>query len=163
MTTSLRTRFIGILFIMTAIISSAKANEEAARPKQFNLNIFVHTAFNMDKQGTQAVDKLLKSYISRGSQSVCVCEIMDLSNNNYQVNNVAIFAEKTANGNLGNEYKTAERLLSKERKQMKSMFFNKVKTNTKMAVTSNCLSLYLKLKGQNPELKLYDVLNADIR
>lgn len=163
MATSLLTRFLGIFFIISAMVSSAKANEEAARPKQFNLNLFVYTAFNMDKQDARAVDQLLESYISRGSRSVCVCEIMELSNNNNQVNNVALFAEKTANGSLSNEYKTAERVLSKERRLMKSMFFDRVKTNTRMAVNSNCLSLFLKLKNQTPGLKLYDVINADVK
>ncbi|MCO5235155.1 MAG: hypothetical protein M9933_02715 [Chitinophagaceae bacterium] len=163
MTTLLRTRIFSILFMMTVIVASTHANEDAARPKQFNLNLFVKTAFNIHNNNSQTVAHLLKNYISRSSRSVCVCEIMELGNNNDRLENVAIFAEKTANGNLGQEYKAAERALLRERKQLRALFFDKVKTNTKMAVTNNCLGLYLELKSKSPNLKLYDVLNADVK
>lgn len=163
MTTSLRTRFLMMLFILAGAMPSAYANEDAARPGLFNLNLFVKATIDMAKTGTAASQQLLDNIRNSNTNSVCVCEIVELKNNNAQFSDVAIFAEKTNNGNLGREYKMAEQKISKEKKQMRSMFFEKVKTQTKIAATSNCVGLYLQLKGRYPGLKLYDILNGDIR
>ena len=162
MTTSVRTRFLMMLFILAGAISSAHANEDAARPGLFNLNLFVQATVDMAKPGSAAARQLLDNTRNSNTNSVCVCEIVELQNNNAQFSDVAIFAEKTNNGDLGREYKIAEQKISKEKKQMKAMFFEKVKTQTKIAATSNCFSLYLQLKGRYPELKLYDILNGNI-
>lgn len=163
MTTSLRTRFLMMLLILAGAMPSAHANEDAARPGLFNLNLFVQATIDMAKPGTAAAQQLLDNIRNTNTNSVCVCEIVELQNNNARFSDVAIFAEKTHNGNLGREYKIAEQKILKEKKQMKSMFFEKVKTQTKIAATSNCLGLYLQLKGRYPELKLYDILNGNIK
>lgn len=163
MTTSVRTRFLTMLFILAGAMPSTYANEDAASPGLFNLNLFVQATIDMAQPGKAAARQLVDNIRNSNTNSVCVCEIVELQNNNARFADVAIFAEKTNNGNLGGGYKMAEQKISKEKKHMKSMFFEKVKTQTKIAATSNCFSLYLQLKGRYPELKLYDILNGDIR
>jgi hypothetical protein len=140
---------------------SAKANDESVQPEQFNLNAFVKASVSILDGNAARVEAFLNKLKNKESTSICVCEILELQNNNSKYTNVAIFAEKTNKGNIGNGYKVAERTIAKEKKQMRSIYFDAVKINTKVAVASNCLSLYMKLKAEAPGLKLYDILDAD--
>jgi hypothetical protein len=156
-----RTRFGSLCIILTITAFSAKANGDAVQPEQFNLNAFVKASVNLLGENDAKIESFLNKLKKKKLTSICVCEILELQNNNSKFTNVAIFAEKTNKGNIGNGYKTAERMIAKEKKQMKAIYFDAIKINTKMAVASNCLSLYMKLKVQAPALKLYDILDAD--
>lgn len=161
MANSFRTRFgsLCILFTMTAFC--AEANGGAVQPENFNLTAFVKASVNVLGENDAKIEAFLDKLKKKGSTSICVCEILELQNNNSRFTNVAIFAEKTNKGNIGSGYKAAERIIAREKKQMRSIYFDAVKINTRMAVASNCLSLYMKLKAQAPALKLYDILDAD--
>ncbi|HRN55915.1 MAG TPA: hypothetical protein PLL71_05655 [Agriterribacter sp.] len=157
-----RTRLYCLCFVLaTAAALPAKANDGTVRPGQFNLDAFIKASVHLLNENSIKLQAFMKNVRSKPANTVCVCEILELRNNNMQVSNVAVFAEKTNNGNMGNEYKMAERMISRERKQMKQVYFDAVKTNARLAVATNCLSLYIKLKETTPELKLYDILDAD--
>ena len=156
-----RTRFYCLCIIMAVATLPAKANDGTVRPGQFNLSVFIKASVQVFNGNTAKVEAFLKNLRSKTANTVCVCEIMELRNNNMHISNVAVFAEKTHKGNMGNEYKMAERMISRERKQMKQVYFDAVKTNARLAVATNCLSLYMKLKEATPELKLYDILGVD--
>ncbi|HTN06399.1 hypothetical protein [Agriterribacter sp.] len=157
------TRFYCLCIMMAVATLPAKANDGTVRPGQFNLSVFIKASVQVFNGNTAKVEAFLKNLRNKAAGTVCVCEIMELRNNNMQISNVAVFAEKTNKGNIGNEYKMAERIINRERKQMKLVHFDAVKTNTRIAVTTNCLSLYMKLKEATPELKLYDILDADAK
>lgn len=164
MKTILRTRF-SVLLIAVLLTSglSATAGDEAVRPSQFNLKAFVRASLNFVGGSSYKADALVEKLQSKPTDRVCVCEIMELQNNNAEYSNVALLSEKINNGDMGHDYKIAERQLTKEKKQMKAMFFDNIRVNTKIAVATDCLSLYIKMRQESLGLKLYDILDADAR
>ncbi|MBX3257740.1 MAG: hypothetical protein KF862_26665 [Chitinophagaceae bacterium] len=163
MKTSLRTRFCSLFIVFSLVALAAKADGGAVRPAQFNLNAFVKASVNFMGGKSSKADAMLENLKSKRADRICVCEIMELQNNNAEFTDVAVFAEKINNGDMGKGYKTAEREIIKEKKQMKARFFDEVKVNTKIAVATDCLSLYMKLRQDTHGLKIYDILDADAR
>lgn len=161
---SLRTRFcsLSIIFFLLSTLS-VKAGDEAVRPRQFDLAKFVKASVNFFGGNAGKADVLLEKLKNKQTDRVCVCEIMDLQNSNAEFSNVAVLAEKTNNGDMGKDYKLAERQITQEKKQMKAQLFDKVKVSTRIAVATDCLSLYVKLRQETTGLKLYDILDADAR
>src|SRR5690606_36167040 len=98
----LRTRF-STLFIAILLTSSlsATAGDEAVRPSQFNLKAFVRASLNFIGGNSYKADALVEKLQSKPTDRVCVCEIMELQNNNATYSNVALLSEKTNNGDMG--------------------------------------------------------------
>ena len=94
---------------------------------------------------------------------VCACQILNLKSNNEQLENVALFSEKINNGDLSADFTVAIEILEKEKKQMKSQFFNKVTVVNKLVVPTDCQSLFKQLKVTNDNLKMYELLDADAK
>ncbi|MBX2921301.1 MAG: hypothetical protein KF746_03840 [Chitinophagaceae bacterium] len=163
MKTSLRTRFCSLLIVFSVIALAAKADGGAVHPAQFNLNAFVKASVNFLEGTSSKADAMLENLKAKRADRICVCEIVELQNNNAAFTDVAVFAEKLNNGDMGKGYKIAEREIAKEKKQMKAMFFDEVKVSTKIAVATDCLSLYIKLRQDSNGLKIYDILDADAR
>jgi hypothetical protein len=162
MKTSIRTLTLAMVFLC-ATVSSLHANEAAASPVQFNLKSFIKASVEFVNKETMNADMLLQKLMNeKNTAKVCVCEIMELKSNNYQFQNVAVLSEKTNNGDLSADYKTASKLLSKERKHMKNFFFDVIKVTEKFTAATDCVSLYLTLRKGAVDLKLYDILDADI-
>lgn len=160
----LRTRFcsLTIMFFLLSTLA-VKAGDDAVRPHQFDLAKFVRASVNFMGGNAGKAEALLEKLKNRQTDRVCVCEIMELQNTNAQFSNVAVLSEKTNNGDMGKDYKIAERQITQEKKQMKAQFFDQIKVNTRIAVATDCLSLYVKLRQENTGLKLYDILDADVR
>lgn len=93
---------------------------------------------------------------------VCACQIMNVSSNNEQMEYVAVLSEKTNNGELNDSYSIAMSVVEKEKKQMKSRFYSKIKVVGKYTVYSSCQSLLGRLQTTNGDLKVYEILDADI-
>jgi hypothetical protein len=164
MKTSIRTLILSLVFVCAGI-TGLKANDSKASPVSFQLNLKAYIKASIDFVNKEAMnaDKLLEQMkTEKSSAKVCVCEIMELKSNNYQFDNVAVLSEKTNNGDMTADYKTASQLLSKEKKQMKTMFFDAIKVTQKFTAATDCVSLYLAIRSQSADLKLYDILNADI-
>ncbi|MFT3945511.1 MAG: hypothetical protein QM763_00940 [Agriterribacter sp.] len=160
----LRTRFyaLSIIFFLLSTLT-VKAGDDVVRPHQFDLAKLVRASVNFLGGNAGKAEILLEKLKNRQTDRICVCEIMELQNANAQYANVAVLAEKTNNGDMGKEYKLAERQITREKKQMKAQFFDDIKVNTRIAVATDCLSLYVKLKQESTGLKLYDILDADVR
>lgn len=161
MTSKFRTRFFGLCISLAFTTFTAMADNGSVRPENLNLKAYIKTSAQVLNNSVSTVKTFETNILSKKTNTVCVCEIMELRNNNVQISKVAVFAEKTNNGELGNDYKIAERVIRKERKQMKDVYFDEIKTDNKMAVPTSCMNLYLKLKKGTPELKLYDILNVN--
>ena len=94
---------------------------------------------------------------------ICSCQILSMESSNYQHHNVAVFAEKTNHGNYSAEYKVAKNAIEKEKKNLKRLFYDKVKVVNNISQTTDCKSLYIKLKGVDQSLMMYDILDADVK
>lgn len=160
----LRTRFcsLSVIFFLLSTLS-VKAGDDAVYPHQFDLAKLVRASVNFIGGNAGKTEALLEKLKNRQTDRICVCEIMELQNTNAQYSNVAVLSEKTNNGDMGSDYKLAERQITKEKKQMKALFFDNIKVNTRIAVATDCLSLYVKLRQETAGLRLYDILDADAR
>jgi hypothetical protein len=160
MKTTIRTLVsIACLFIITG---SANAEDKAASPVQFSLKAFIKSSVTFAGKGMNADRLLEKARDSRNTAKVCACEIMKLQNSNDSYDQVAVFAEKTNNGDLSADYKKASLTLNGERKHMKEYFFDVVQVTQKIVAPTDCVSLYLSMKSSEANLKMYDILDADI-
>jgi hypothetical protein len=161
MKTSIRTL---LAIVCTSFIAgNSFANEESANPVQLNLKSYIRSTVSFMSGSNYNADKLMDKVKNQPNTArVCACQVLTLKNNNNEFENVALFSEKTNYGDLTADYKVASQLLVTENKQLKSFFFDKVEVVNKINAPTDCVSLYLKMKSQNEELKLYDILNADI-
>ncbi len=102
--------------------------------------------------------------ISSGNPSttarVCSCQIVDLESSNYEHRHVALLAEKTNYGSNSDFIITRNRI-EKEKKQLKKLFYDKIKLISEIHQTVSCKSLYFKLRTADSQLQLYEILNAD--
>ena len=92
---------------------------------------------------------------------ICSCEILDMESLNYHHQHVVLLAEKTNHGGAA-DYNQAKRRLQKEKKQLKRLFYDKIKLVSAFQGTGTCKSMYVKLKSADSHLQLYEILNADI-
>lgn len=165
MRTFLNTRLSSLIIAFLLILAEfpAVAGHDIARPAQFNLREFVKASLNFLSGNTHKANAIITNLEAKKTDMVCVCEIMELENNNVHVSDIAVLAEKTSYGDIAGEYKAAERLVKKEKKQMKSEFYDHIKVNSRIAVATDCVSLYMKLRQETTGLQLYDILDADMR
>lgn len=158
---------LGSLIIILSLIMievPAVAGHQVARPTHFDLRELIKASLHFLKGNTHQINAILTKLEQKESADrICICEIMELRNNNIRVSDIAVFAERTNYGDLGRDYKIAERLIKKEKKQMKSAFFDHIKVSTRIAVATDCLSLYMKLQQETSGLQLYDILDAGVR
>ena len=52
---------------------------------------------------------------------------------------------------------------AQEKKQMKDRFYDVVKTSKKVSAATDCKSLITVLKASYDDLKVYDIIDADVR
>lgn len=97
-----------------------------------------------------------------GAAKVCACQILRVSSNNEKMEYVAVFSEKTNNGVSNNSFSVAMSVLEKEKRQMKNHFYPKMKVVERYTAFSNCRTLAGRLRSDNGNLKIYDILDADI-
>jgi hypothetical protein len=91
---------------------------------------------------------------------ICSCQILNLESSNYDHRYVVLLAEKTTNGSDA-EFKAARNRIIKERKQLKKLFYDKVKLVAEMQGKSSCKSMYFRLRTADRQLQLYEILNTD--
>lgn len=162
MASKFRTRFFYLVVSFSMTVVSVHADNGSVRPEQFTIRNFIKQAALHPKDNAINLNTLVSNVSVQPVNRICVCEIMDLMNSNENLAQVAVFAEKVNSGNIGTNYQLAERSIKKEKKRMKQVYFDSIRTNTKLAVNTNCKSLYTKLKKTNPDLKLYEIINADV-
>lgn len=97
------------------------------------------------------------------SFKICSCQILDLKSNNYDHRHLAVFAEKTNNGDVSSDHSIARSAIEKEKKHLKEMFYDQLKVVNRVTESGDCQSLYSKLKAEDQTLVMYDILDADIR
>jgi hypothetical protein len=94
---------------------------------------------------------------SAGAERICSCQILNLGSSNYDHRYVVLLAEKTK----GTGFKEARNRIQKEKKNLKKLFYDKVKLVAEMQGQGTCKSLYFRLHAADSKLQLYEILNAD--
>lgn len=100
--------------------------------------------------------------IEKNNAKICACQLLDVKSTNEDFQNLAVFAEKTNNGDLSNEKEATVQVLNKERKNLKT-FYSNITVTRQIVVTTDCASLYKQLKGAYENLKVFETLDADVR
>jgi hypothetical protein len=98
---------------------------------------------------------------SKPLKKICSCQILDLESKNYHEENVAVLAEQTIAGNPNANYSTTNKVIEKEKKHLKDFFYDKMQVVSRVSMTTDCATLYNKLKSSNRTLVLYDILDAN--
>ena len=152
--------------LVLAVVLSASVS--FANPGSNNRPSFVRSTKFLDviRKGNPITDKTNKPGTKEAPKAiaakVCACQILNVSSNNERLEYVAVMAEKTNQGELNNSYSVAKSVLEKEKRLMKNQFYPKMKVLEKYTVFSSCKALAIKLADENSELKVYDILDADI-
>jgi len=94
---------------------------------------------------------------------ICSCQILNLESANYQHRHVVVLAEKTNHGNYSSGYRVAKGVIEKEKKHLRLFFYDKIKVVNKFAQSTDCKSLFIKLKELDQSLVMYDILDADVK
>jgi hypothetical protein len=113
------------------------------------------TVLTPDNRSGSVMEKL-----PAAGNRICSCQILNLGSSNYDHRYVVLLAEKTTNGSDAG-FKAARNRIIKERKQLKKLFYDKVKLVAEMQGKGSCRSMYFRLRMADRQLQLYEILNAD--
>ena len=141
-----------MLVMLILVTSSTQANEFGALPGKlvFNAPLFVTSVKTYDN-----------NYNNKLVTKVCACQLLTVTSKDRQIENVALFSEKINNGDVSADFAVATEVLEKEKKHMKSYFYEKIKVVGKQVVATDCKTFYKQLKVQYNDLKMYELLDAD--
>lgn len=92
---------------------------------------------------------------------ICSCQILNLKSNNYHQKYMGVFAERSSKGNYSTDLSIAKRTIEKEKRHIKSLFFDELKVVDRFSEPTDCRTLYVRLKLKNSSLVMYDILDAD--
>lgn len=133
-----------------AIRNTTQANDGTITPSTFTTPRFIASVRSFD------------SIISvNATAKVCACQILNLQSNNHHVKNAVVFAEKTV-GEGSTDLEKAKTRLEKEKRILRSLFYNKIQVIGKTTAETDCNTLFQQMKKKQTNLLLYEVLNADI-
>jgi len=148
---------------LLALSTTVKAGDDALYPKTFNSGLFASQYKQLKAQVDLAFDANEASKKPKTNLKVCACQILDLESKNFEHSNVAILSEKTNYGDISSDLDAAKEVLESEKKHLNKLFFTKMKVVSKTQDATDCSTLARKLKSDNTELKVYDVIDADQR
>jgi cell wall-associated NlpC family hydrolase len=144
-----------LVLVLAFVVNNAFATggSSAPAPTRILTNNFLFTVKSYHQL-------FLKNEVATSSK-VCSCQILNVKSNNEEVENVAVFAQKTNNGDISADLNAATATIEAAKKQMKGQFYSNVKVVAKKQVAIPCSELYKQLKNQNDNIKMYDILDAD--
>jgi hypothetical protein len=87
---------------------------------------------------------------------------MNVQTNTFDSRLVGIFAEKTLEGKQGNNYRLMNEYIRREKIYFSTVFARSVERKELIQSGTDCLHLFNKLKKENPELEMYNILDVDI-
>ena len=64
---------------------------------------------------------------------------------------------------MSSDLTVTRKLIEKEKRYMKAMFYDKVEVINAFSEVTDCRSLFKKLKTDHKLLYMYDILDADIK
>jgi ActR/RegA family two-component response regulator len=144
----IKTCFLVIAYF--AISITTHANDGTITPAAFTTTRFIASVTSFDSIIT-----------ANATAKVCACQILNMQSNNHNVKNAVVFAEKTISEGSTDLEKAMTRL-EKEKRILRSLFYNKIQVIAKTTAETDCNTLFLQMKKKQANLLLYEVLNADI-
>jgi len=145
--------FIKTCFLMIAcfaIRNTTHANDGNSTPSTFTTTRFIASVTSFDSIIT-----------ANATTKVCACQVLNLQSNNHHVKNAVVFAEKTISEG-STDLEKAKTRLEKEKRVLRSLFYNKIQVIAKKTAETDCNTLFQQMKKKQANLLLYEVLNADI-
>jgi hypothetical protein len=103
---------------------------------------------------------LVSDLPSTKNQRICACQVLHLQSSNYDHRYVVLLAEKADFASSAG-FKAARNRIEKEKKQLKKLFYDKVKIVAELQGNGSCKSLYSRLRLADEQLQLYEILSAD--
>jgi hypothetical protein len=157
-------RFAAFLVLLSLAALSVLAGTHSSRPVL--ASVFQHQQINrLDHvlQDSVSILTFEKKSVSEtekssaGAERICSCQILNLGSSNYDHRFVVLLAEKTKDTG----FKEARNRIQREKKNMKRLFYDKVKLVAEMRAHGTCQSFYFRLHSADSKLQLYEILNAD--
>ena len=146
-----------IVIALALICQFTQAADKAYRPVSIFSFDFISKARMADDQFQLSKEK------NKGAGKICSCQILNLKSANYDHQHVALFAERTNDGNYSAESHAAKSVIEKEKKRLRSLFYDRLDVVSKISEATDCGTLYFKLKFADQSIVLYDILNADLQ
>ena len=162
MKTIIRTAMLSMALIVALNLPSFASGENAT-PYSFNYAVLYKSIVMNNKAIEASIAVHTKSAAKVSTAKVCSCEILRMKSTNDEYQNVAVMSEKVNNGDISNDLKIAASVIAQEKKQIKERFFDVVKTSKKVTAATDCKSLITVLKVSYDDLKVYDIIDADVR
>jgi hypothetical protein len=133
------------------------AGDGTSKPLSHFSSHFKTTVKSVEKTFFPMAGKEVKSF------KICSCQILDVKSNNYDHRHLAVFAEKTNNGDLSFNHSIPRSVIEKEKKHLKEMFYDQLKVINSISESGDCQSLYTKLKADDQKLVMFSIIDADVR
>jgi hypothetical protein len=161
-------RSVFTLFVLSFVIAKSFAGDDSVRPVEPALvqpnrirEVDSFLSARVSSVSLTNASKVSGNEFSSSSGRICSCQILNLWSANYDHRYVALLAEKSNDGS-GSAYTVAKNRIQKEKKQLKKLFYDKVKVVAEMQGTGSCKSMFYQLRTSDSHLRLYEILNADI-
>jgi hypothetical protein len=96
-------------------------------------------------------------------KKMCSCKVLQIKTGAFETERetVALFAEKTIDGKLRNEYKILNSYLRREKIYFRIAYLESMVMRESFKSTKDCSSLYKELKGKNRNLRMYNIIDVD--
>jgi hypothetical protein len=145
-----------LALILTLVVNVVFANDGSTSPAPSRImsSDFIFSVKNYN-------ELFVKNEVAT-SNKVCSCQILNVKSNNEEAQEVVVFAQKSNNGDVSADLNTASATIEMAKKQMKGQFYTSVKVVSKQQATMPCAQMYKQLKNQNNNIKMYDILDADV-
>jgi hypothetical protein len=160
-------RFAAALVFLFLTALSVLAGPKSSRPAGSTMldlrQIKVLDNFLRDSTTALVPDNRSRSMIEKvtsATDRICSCQVLNLESSNYDHRYVVLLAEKMDHGNDAG-FRAARNRILKERKQLKKLFYDKVKLVAEMQGKGSCKSMYFRLRTADRQLQLYEILNAE--
>jgi hypothetical protein len=144
---SLRILNVTVFFVWSTVIFAA--------PKDSILS--AHLPFSVK------YDSLKKKDTEIEPSKICACQILQLESLNHKPRNFALLAERTNKKSFFYDSHKAKWRIEKEKRHLTDFFYDKLEVIDDFVETTDCRSLFIKMKKKQRTLILYDILDADLK
>ncbi len=142
------------LFLLCISVQTGFAGQGSVRPVM---------SVSFGSVNIEKLDSILSNRISVSSAGkICSCQVLNLESSNFNHRYVALLAEKKNDGSR-TAYAIAKNRIQKEKKHLKKMFYDKIEVVSEMQGTGSCREMFYRLRTADESLRLYEILNADIK
>ncbi len=108
-------------------------------------------------------DSLKKKNKEIEPSKICACQVLQLESLNHKPRNYALLAERTNKKSFFYDSHKAKWRIEKEKRHLTDFFYDKLEVIDDFVETTDCRSLFIKMKKKQKSLILYDILDADVK